>query len=51
MIVVGTDIGGDGGAEDAEAVGVGAGDDLLIGREDSLDEGGCVLRAGLPFRA
>jgi len=45
VVVVGAEVGGDGGSVDAEVVGVGSGDDLLVGGEDSLDECG-VLRGG-----
>ena len=40
MVVVGADVGRDGGAEDFDAVGVGAVDDLLVGGEDAGHEGG-----------
>lgn len=40
MVVVGSAVGGDGGADDADAVGVGADDDLLIRGEDASDERG-----------
>ena len=45
VVVVGAEVGGDGGSVDAEVVGVGSGDDLFVRGEDSLDEGG-VLGGG-----
>jgi len=37
VVVVGADVGGDGGSVDAQVVGVGACDDLLIGGQDALN--------------
>ena len=37
VVVVGTGVGQDGAADDDEVVGMGAGDDLLIGGDDALD--------------
>ena len=39
VVVVGAGVGRDGGAVDPEIVGVGAGDDLLVGADHTVDEG------------
>ena len=39
MVVGGADVGGDGGSVNADAVGAGAGDDLLIGGMNAGNEG------------
>ena len=38
VVVIRAGVGSDGGSDDAEAVGVGARDDLRVGGEDALDE-------------
>ena len=47
VVVVGADEGSDGGADDLDAVGVGAVDDLLLGGEDAGDEGGVFGRRNI----
>ena len=48
VVVVGADVGRDGGSVDEKLVGVGARDDLLVGGEDSLDEGGVFVGGDFP---
>ncbi len=40
VVVIRAGVGSDGGSDDAEGVGVGAGDNLRVGGENALDEGG-----------
>ena len=48
VVVVGADVRRDCGPVDAQLVGVGARDDLLVGGEDSLDEGGVFVGGHFP---
>ena len=51
MIVVRSNIGRDGGPVDAQAMCVGASNDLLVGGEDALDERGVFAGGTSPLRA
>src|SRR5215468_4742520 len=49
MIVVGANVGCDRGANDVESVSVSADDDLLVGRDDSMDALGMRRHSYFPF--